>query len=82
MTKLMEKGIEVMFSPYPCPTWTLDWDTFPAAVTTDPYLHWRFLDTFGQVWVSLLWGHCSSLLGPGEHKVLFVPTKRLVPSPV
>ena len=27
----------------------------------------------GQVWVSLLWGHCSFLLGPGAHKFLFVP---------
>uniref|UniRef100_A0A8D1CJX2 Glutathione S-transferase C-terminal domain-containing protein n=1 Tax=Sus scrofa TaxID=9823 RepID=A0A8D1CJX2_PIG len=33
MTKLMEKGIEVMFSPHPCPTWTLDWNTLPAAVS-------------------------------------------------
>ena len=33
----------------------------------------------GQVWVSLLWGHCSFLLGPGEHKVLFVPSKILFP---
>ncbi|XP_019783315.2 glutathione S-transferase C-terminal domain-containing protein isoform X1 [Tursiops truncatus] len=33
MTKLMEKGIEVMFSPHPCPTWTLDWDALPAAVS-------------------------------------------------
>ena len=32
--------------------------------------------THGQVWVSLLWGHCSFLLGPGEHKVLFVPSKK------
>ena len=31
------------------------------------------LDTHGQVWVSLLWGHCSFLLGPGAHKFLFVP---------
>ena len=29
------------------------------------------LDTPGQIWVSLLWGHCSFLLGPGTHKVLF-----------
>ena len=28
---------------------------------------------------SLLWGHCSFLLGPGAHKVLFVPSKRLFP---
>ena len=25
----------------------------------------EFLDTHRQVWVSLLWGHCSFLLGPG-----------------
>ena len=37
----------------------------------------RLLDTHGQVWVSLLWGHCSFLLGPGAHKVLFVPSKSL-----
>ena len=30
-----------------------------------------------QVWVSLLWGHCSFLLGPGRHKVLSVPSKTL-----
>ena len=30
-----------------------------------------------QVWVNLLWGHCSILLGPGTHKVLFVPSKSL-----
>ncbi|KAM6220713.1 glutathione S-transferase C-terminal domain-containing protein isoform 1-T1 [Rhynchocyon petersi] len=33
MTKLMEKGIEVIFSPHPCPTWTLDWNSLPAAVS-------------------------------------------------
>ena len=31
----------------------------------------------GQAWVSLLWGHCSFLLGPDVHKVLFVPSKSL-----
>ena len=45
--------------------------------TSDPHLCWSLLDTHGQVWVSLLWGHCSFLLGPGEHKVLFVLSKRL-----
>ena len=29
------------------------------------------------IWVSLLWGHCSFLLGLGAHKVLFVPSKSL-----
>ncbi|KAM5255557.1 glutathione S-transferase C-terminal domain-containing protein [Ctenodactylus gundi] len=33
MTKLMENGIEVTFSPHPCPTWTLDWNDLPAAVS-------------------------------------------------
>ncbi|XP_041511081.1 glutathione S-transferase C-terminal domain-containing protein [Microtus oregoni] len=33
MTKLMEKGIEAMFSPHPCPSWTLDWKSLPAAVS-------------------------------------------------
>ena len=47
--------------------------------TADPCLHWRLLDTHRQVWVSLLWGHCSFLLGFGEHKVLFVPSKSLFP---
>ena len=45
--------------------------------TTNTRLRWRLLDTHGQVWVNLLWGHCSFLLGPGAHKVLFVPFKSL-----
>ena len=47
--------------------------------TTDPRLHQRPLDTPRQIWVSLLWDHCSFLLGPGAHKVLFVPSKSLFP---
>ena len=35
----------------------------------------------GQICVSLLWGHCSFLLGPGMHKVLFVPSQSLFPQP-
>ena len=45
--------------------------------TTDPHLHQRLLDTHGQVWVSLLWSHCSFFLDPGANKVLFVPSKSL-----
>ena len=45
--------------------------------TADPRLHRRLLDTPGKVWVSLLWGHCSFLLGPGVYKVLFVSSKSL-----
>ena len=33
--------------------------------TVNPHIHWKLLDTHGQVWVSLLWGHCSFVLGPG-----------------
>ena len=47
--------------------------------TTDPHLHQRLLGTHGQIWVSLLWDHCSFLLGPGVYKVLFVPSKCLFP---
>ena len=47
--------------------------------TTDPCLLQRLLDTHRNVWVSLLWGHCSFLLGPGAHKVLFVPSKSRFP---
>ena len=32
-----------------------------------------------QGWVSLLYVHYSFLLGPGVHKVLFVPSKGLFP---
>ena len=45
----------------------------------DPCLHQRLLHTHGQVWVSLLWGHSSLLLGPGAHSILFVPFKSLFP---
>ena len=36
----------------------------------NPCLCQRLLDTHGQVWVSLLWGHCSFLLSPDVHKVV------------
>ncbi|KAJ6668878.1 hypothetical protein lerEdw1_012364, partial [Lerista edwardsae] len=32
MTKLMENGIQAIFSPHPCPGWALDWDSLPKAV--------------------------------------------------
>ena len=47
--------------------------TLPQA-TTNPHLHQRLLDTHGQVWVSLLWGHLSWYT-----QVLFVPCKSLFP---
>ena len=50
-----------------------------AHMLHDPCLYQRFLDTRRQVWVSLLWGHCSFLLGPGAHKVLCVLSNSLFP---
>ena len=47
--------------------------------TANSCLCQRLLDTHRQVWVSLLWGHCSFLPGPGAHKFLFVPSKSLYP---
>ena len=46
----------------------------PQQATFDPCLCWRLLDPHGQIWVNLLWGHCSFLLGSAVHKVLFVPS--------
>ena len=51
----------------------------PTEGTVDPHLCRRLLDTHRHVWLSLLWGHCSFLLGPGAHKILFVPSKSLFP---
>ena len=51
----------------------------PAPGHRRPRLRQRLLDTHGQVWLSLLWGHGSFLLGPGVHKVSFVPAKSLFP---
>ena len=48
--------------------------------TTNPRLCQRLLDTHGQVWVSLVWGHCSFLLGLGVHS--FVPALQESVSPV
>jgi len=49
----------------------------PGQATANLHLCQRLLDTPGQVWVSLLWGHCFFLLGPGAHKGLLVPSKSL-----
>ena len=36
----------------------------PAAGHHQPMPHQRLLDTHGQVWVIIFWGHCSFLVGP------------------
>ena len=59
--------------------------------TANTCLHQRLLETHRKgdtclqeshrkVCVNLLSGHCSFLLGPGSHKVLFVPSKESVSS--
>ena len=49
--------------------------------TADPCLRGRLLDTHGQVLVSLLWGHCSFLLGLGAQKIFVYALQESV-SPV
>ena len=51
----------------------------PAAGHCQPTPPLETSEHSGQVWVSLLWGHCSFLLGPGAHKALFLPSKGLFP---
>ena len=47
--------------------------------TVDPRLRQRLLDIHRQVWLSLLWGHRSVILGPGVSTVLSVPSNSLFP---
>ena len=47
----------------------------PQQVTVNPYLCWRLPKTHIQVWLKVLWIHCSCLLRPDVHKVLFVSCK-------
>ena len=72
------KIVATSFKRSPACTTTLSAPN-PVAATTNPCLCWWLLDTHRQIWVSLLWGHCCFLLGPGAHKVLFVPSKSLFP---
>ena len=51
----------------------------PQQATVHPRLLQRLQNIHRQVWLSLLWGHCSFLLGSGAHKVLFLPCKSLFP---
>ena len=74
----MVEVLKIMVTSFTRRTDTLSAPTLQQT-TTDPCLHRRLLDTHRQVLVSLLWGHCSLLLGPGAHKGLFVPSKSLYP---
>ena len=54
----------------------------PQQSTMDPHICQRLPNTHRQVWLSLLWGHCSFLMDP-VHWILFVPFRSLCfPSPV
>ena len=52
----------------------------PCSRPPDPHLCQRYPDTHRQVRGSLLWCHCSFLLGPGA-QVSVVPSESLFPSP-
>ena len=77
MVEVMKK-MATSFERSHAPTATLSAPD-PTEAAIDPCICWRLLDTHGQVWVSLLWCHCPFLLGPGMHKVFFVPSKSLFP---
>ena len=51
----------------------------PAAGHCQPMPLLRLLDTHGQVWVNLFWGHCSFLLGPGAYKGFVHPPRVCFP---
>ena len=73
--------MKIMVTSFKSPMHVLLYSVPPTLQQATAYSHlcWRLLNTHGQVWVSLLWGHCSYLLGPGAHKVLFAPSKSLFP---
>ena len=77
----MVEVMKIMVTSFKSPMHVLLYSVPPTLQQATAYSHlcWRLLNTHGQVWVSLLWGHCSYLLGPGVHKVLFVPSKSLFP---
>ena len=50
--------------------------------TADPQLHRRSSDTHRQVWLNILWGHCSFPLSPGVCNILFMLSKRIPMSTV
>ena len=72
------KIMATSFKRSPTRTAALSAPTLQQA-TADTRLCQRLLDTHGHVWISFLWGHCSFLLGPGVHKVLFVPSNSQFP---
>ena len=81
----MMEVMKIMATSFKGPMYALLHSVPPALqqATANPCLCRRLQDTYQQVWISLLWGHCSFLLGPGTFKILFVSLKSLCfPSPV
>ena len=77
-TKLLVEVMKIMWPPkgpgMHCHTQS------PCPCSRPPLTHAFSRDSWTlnrKVWVNLLWGNCSILLGPGVHKVLFVPSKSL-----
>ena len=70
-----------VMGPSKCPLHTLLYAVPPnlQQATADPCLCWRLLDTHGQVWVNLFWGHCSFLLGPSSYKGFVHPPRVCFP---
>lgn len=55
----------------------------PQQASINPFFCLRLPYIHMQVWVSLFWGHCFFLLGPGSHRSLFMPSNSLCfPSPM
>ena len=77
----MVETLKIMATPFKGPMQApqLSVPTSLAAGPRRPRLCQRLLHTHRRVWVSLLWGHCSFLLGHGAHKVVFVPSKSQFP---
>ena len=76
MVEVMKIMVTSFQGPHAC-TGTFSAPDLQQA-TASPRLLQGLLDTHGQVWVSLLWAHCSFFLGPGS-QALFVLSKHLFP---
>ena len=46
--------------------------------TANPRLHQRLLHTHRQVWVSLLWGHCSQISGRSNNNLRYADDTTLI----
>ena len=70
----MVEVVKIMVHPSKGPMQALH-----RVATANPHLRRRLLEIHGKFRVSLWWGHCSFFLGPGVHKLLFVPPRVCFP---